>query len=138
MSNKNERLVQSMTTRKLKVVIADDEFHMRAYVAGLLAGLNVEIAGQASNGNEALALFREKKPDLLLMDINMPEKTGEDALKEIMAEFPDAHVIMLTSVTENEVVDHCIELGAANYIRKDSPAREIKTLISEALNEISP
>ncbi len=95
--------------------------------------MNCEVVGQACNGNEAVGMFRDKKPDLLLMDINMPLKTGEEALKEIRAEFPEARVIMLTSVIEAATVENCIEQGALNYIRKDSPVNEIKTIITEAL-----
>ncbi len=91
------------------------------------------VAEQAVNGNEAVSMFREAKPDLLLMDINMPLKTGEEALEEIRAEFPGARVIMLTSVIESETVEKCLSLGAVGYIRKDSPVDEIKAIISDSL-----
>ena len=68
-----------------------------------------------------------------MMDINMPLKTGEEALREIMAEFPEARVIMLTSVIESATVEKCIALGAAGYIRKDSPVDEIKAIINDTL-----
>ncbi len=122
-----------MSNKRSRVLVADDEMVMRMFIVSVLNKMNCEVVGQAANGNEAIAMFREKSPDLLLMDINMPVKTGEEALKEIMAEYPDARVIMLTSVVESETVKNCIELGACGYIRKDTSVDEIKTIINEAL-----
>lgn len=122
-----------MAANKARVVIADDEFHMRAFISALLSKLDIEIVGQAGNGGEAVAMYRAKRPDLILLDINMPVKTGEEALAEIKREFPDAKAIMLTSVADFESVKQCLELGAVNYIRKDSPLPEIKAIVSEAL-----
>lgn len=78
--------------------------------------------------------FLKTRPDLLLMDINMPEKTGDEALIEIIEEFPDACVIMMTSVSDIETVQQCIEKGASHYIRKDTPIDQIKEIILETLN----
>ena len=122
-----------MSTERLRVLVADDESFMRLYVASVLSKMNCEVVGQASNGAEAVSLFREKKPDLLLMDINMPLKTGEEALKDIRAEFAEARVIMLTSVIESGTVESCIALGAIGYIRKDSSVDEIKAIIGDAM-----
>ena len=122
-----------MSSERPRVLVADDEMVMRMFIVSILNKMNCEVVGQACNGNEAVGMFRDKKPDLLLMDINMPLKTGEEALKEIRTEFPEARVIMLTSVIEAATVENCIEQGALNYIRKDSPVNEIKTIITEAL-----
>ncbi len=65
----------------------------------------------------------------------MPLKTGYEVLEEILAQFPNALVIMLTSVTDIESVEKCIELGAANYIRKDTPTAELKSIIKETFSE---
>ena len=122
-----------MSTEHLRVLVADDESFMRMYVTSVLAKMNCEVVGQACNGIEAVSQFREKKPDLLLMDINMPLKTGEEALKDIRAEFPQARIIMLTSVIESGTVESCIALGAIGYIRKDSSVDEIKAIIGDAM-----
>ena len=124
-----------MSKERPRVLVADDEMIMRMFVVSVLGKMNCEVVGQASDGNEAVAIYREKKPELLLMDINMPIKTGEEALKEILSEFPDARVVMLTSVVESDTVKNCIELGASGYIRKDTPVDEIKSIIREALKE---
>lgn len=121
--------------QKYRVLLADDEFHMRMMFSSLLKTMNIEIAGEAANGAEAVALYRKTRPDLALLDINMPVKTGDAALREILAEFPDARVIMLTSVSDLATVEACIEAGARNFIRKDCPLPEIKEAILRELNE---
>ena len=122
-----------MSASQSRVILADDEFHLRAFIAALLKKMNCLVVAQATNGQEAVALYREHKPDLILLDINMPLKNGEEALKEIRAEFPAARVIMLTSVVDEQQVADCLAAGAANYIRKDSPAAEIQALIAATL-----
>lgn len=120
-------------TDKFRVVIADDESHIRMFIKSVLKTMGAEIAGEARNGNEAIEIYRNTKPDILLMDINMPQKTGEEALSEIIAEFPDACVVMMTSVSDIETVQNCIEKGASHYIRKDTPIDQIKEIILETL-----
>lgn len=122
-----------MSANQIRVILADDEFHLRAFIAALLKKMNYTVVAQATNGQEAVALYRQHKPDLIMLDINMPVKNGEEALKEIRAEFPAARVIMLTSVVDEQQVASCLAAGAANYIRKDSPAAEIQALIAATL-----
>jgi len=117
---------------KPRVLIADDEPHVRLLLRKVMASMNTEIIGEAKDGKEAVLEFRDKKPDLMLLDVNMPLKLGEDALKEIMADFPDAFIIMMTSVSDKETINRCIDLGAAHYIRKDTPIPEMKKMIKEA------
>lgn len=120
-----------METTKPRVVLADDEDHIRLLMKTMLTSKGYEVLGVGTNGEEAVTLYREKRPDLLLLDINMPFKTGEEALREIMRESPDALVIMLTSVSDLESVKKCLSLGARNFIRKDTPISEIEALIME-------
>jgi two-component system chemotaxis response regulator CheY len=118
-------------SRKPRVLLADDEPHIRMLIKTVMRSMNCEVIGEALNGNEAIELFKKEKPDLLMLDINMPLRTGEEALKEIMTEFPDAFVIMLTSVSDLESVENCLSLGASNFIRKDTPIQEMKKIIKE-------
>ncbi len=119
-------------TRRPRAVIADDESHIRTLMKTALTSMNCEVVAEASNGAEALDAYREYKPDLMLLDINMPVTNGEEALAGILAEFPKAFVIMLTSVSDADTVHRCLEQGAAFYIRKDTPIKEIKQLIRES------
>jgi len=117
--------------KRVRVIIADDELHIRTLIKTVMKTMQAEIAGEAKNGQEAIDLFRSEKPNLLLLDINMPVKDGEQALKEIIEEFPDAFVIMLTSVADVETINKCLDNGAANYILKDTPLNEMKKIIKE-------
>jgi two-component system chemotaxis response regulator CheY len=123
------------SSKKLTAIIADDENHIRVLIKTVLKSMGMEIVGEAKTGEEAIRLYKEKMPRMLFLDINMPSKTGEDALQEIMEEFPEAFVIMLSSVADRESVEKCIELGAVNYIRKDTPISEMKKMIKESWDE---
>lgn len=124
-----------MAAIKPRVVIADDESHVRVLLRALLKSMNCEVVGEAANGVEAIELFKQEKPHLLLLDINMPLKPGDEVLREIMEQFPNAFVIMLTSVTDIGNVEKCLDLGAANYIRKDTPPAELKSIIKETFQD---
>jgi YesN/AraC family two-component response regulator len=118
-------------TKKLRVLIADDESHCRALLKAVLSSMDCEVVGEARNGLEAIELFRSLKPHMMLLDINMPSKTGDEVLSEVLADFPNALIIMLTSVADVDHIDRCLELGASNYIRKDTSLTEMKQLIKE-------
>ena len=118
--------------RPHSIVLADDEAHIRLMLTTLVREMGLEILGEATNGVGAVKLFRETMPDLMLLDINMPIKTGEWALREIKKEFPEARVIMLTSMSDMATVEECLRNGAFNFIRKDCPLNEIRAAILEA------
>lgn len=122
--------------KKVRVLIADDEQHTRLLLRKVMTRMNCEIAGEAANGQEAIDLFRRERPHILLLDVNMPGKTGDEALKEIMSEYPDAFVIVLSSMADNEIVSRCIEIGAANYILKDTPIDEMTSIIRETWQDL--
>lgn len=118
--------------KKIRILIADDETHVRKYIRAVLERMNAEVIGEAADGMQALTLFAETKPHLLLLDINMPVKSGKTVLKDIMARFPKAFVIMLTSLVDPETVEDCIALGASGYIRKDVGIDEMQAIIKQA------
>lgn len=117
------------------VVIADDEMYVRVVVRSILESLQLNVVSEAADGEEALRVFRDKRPDLLLLDVNMPLKTGEDTLRAILTEFPEARVIMFSSVADQDSVKECLDLGARHYIRKDCPPDEMRRIIREVLEE---
>ncbi len=118
------------------MIVADDEGHCRVLMKAVLASMNCDVVGEARTGDEAIELYRKYRPNLLLLDVNMPVKTGDEVLEELLAEFPDAFVVVLTSVTDMESIEKCISMGAANYIRKDTPVAEIKMIIKETWKSI--
>ena len=118
-----------------RVLLADDEPHIRAMMKAVLQAAGCTVLGEARNGQEAVDLFRQLRPDLLLLDINMPVMTGTEALGKVMAEFPDALVVMLTSLADADSVEQCLSLGAVNYLRKDTPLGQIKDFVLETWRE---
>lgn len=117
------------------VVLADDEPHIRMMMRIALARAGFQILAEASNGQEAIDRCLQYKPDMLLLDVNMPVMNGDKALAKILANHPQIAVIMLTSVTDSETVGKCIDLGAANYLRKDTPVQEIAGRVLSTWNE---
>jgi len=117
---------------KVKALIVDDETHIRELMKAVLNSMNVEVAGEASNGDEAINAFKDKHPNLILMDVNMPICDGVTALKAIKEESDDVLVIMLTSITDMNTIQECIDAGAGGYLRKDTPIDELRTGIKEA------
>ena len=86
---------------------------------------NIEVVGQASNGKEALALIEDVKPDVVLMDLQMPEMNGVEAIKALRVEKPEVGVIILTTFDTDEYIFSGIEAGAQAYLLKDSPPDEV-------------
>ncbi len=120
---------------RIRVMIADDESHIRLLIKTVMKSIEAEVVGEAQNGQEAVEKYSQLKPDITLLDINMPTKDGITALQEIMAMSPRAFVVMMTSVSDLETVERCLELGASHYIRKDTPIEEMKRMLKEAWDE---
>lgn len=121
--------------KKIRVVLADDEMQFRLLVRRVLESMNAEIVGEAKNGREAVELFKATAPHITFLDINMPFMDGMAALRAIKKINPKALVIMLTSLVAMDTVTACLEAGANNYIRKDTPLNEIKLIIKESWQE---
>ena len=117
--------------KKIQVMVVDDEDHVRKLITTVIKTMNCEIVAEAGNGKEAVSLFFQFKPHMLLLDINMPLKSGKEALTEIKNKCPNAFVIMLTSLTDKETVEDCIRLGATGFIRKDLPIDEMRDVIKK-------
>lgn len=120
-----------------KILLVDDEVHIRKYI-GLIIRTTFPGSAliEATNGNEAIATYQTEKPDLVLLDINMPVRDGLEALEEIMTADPDAVVIMLTSVSTRAAVEKASNLGAVGYLLKDTPQTEIKATLQQLANDI--
>ena len=125
-----------MQTENCRVAIADDEVMIRYALKSIIKSLNMTCIGEATNGQEAVTLYAKEQPDVMFLDINMPIKNGDEVLKEIRAKFPNANVIMLTSVAETETVKKCIQDGAINYILKTNPLDKIKIMIDEIVKNL--
>jgi two-component system chemotaxis response regulator CheY len=115
-----------------KILIVDDAEFLRVRTARLLAIEGFSVV-EADNGTKAVELFQTEKPDIVLMDIAMPEKDGLAALKEILAEKPDAKVVMLSSMGQETLVLQAIRAGAKDYIVKPVEKDRILGVIHKIL-----
>ena len=117
-----------------KILLVDDEAHIRVFVSLILKSLGSPKIIEAANGQEAIAAFQAEKPDVVLLDVNMPHLDGIQTLRKLKEIDPDCTVIMLTSLANRETVEKALELGAVNYIRKDTPKEEIAKSLAETLD----
>jgi two-component system chemotaxis response regulator CheY len=122
---------------KLQVLVVDDDPSTQRLFTVVLQSQGCEIAGLADNGADAVALFKESSPGLVLLDVDMPEMNGIDALKEILSVDSAASVVMLTTEKSQSVAGDCILAGAKDYIQKDLGLDGIHVRLSEVLAEIN-
>lgn len=117
----------------IKVMIVDDHKAMRSGLAYLLGELeNIEVVGQASNGEEFLDIFAALKPDVVLMDINMPTMDGIEATRRALESNPQLKIIALSMYSDEAYYQTLIDLGAAGFILKESD----HTVIQEAIETV--
>jgi two-component system, NarL family, response regulator LiaR len=123
-----------MTTRPIRVLLADDHLMVRRGLATLLLAFNdVQLVGEAQNGTEALALCATAQPDVVLMDLLMPEMDGVEATRVIRERHPNIQVIVLTSMNEYDYVQRALAAGAEGYLLKSISADDLATAIRVAL-----
>jgi DNA-binding NarL/FixJ family response regulator len=110
----------------IRVLSVDDHPLLREGIAALLGNqTDMEIVAEASNGREALELFRKHRPDITLMDLQMPEMSGIDAMSSIRGEFPDARIVILTTHAGDVQVSRALKAGARAYLLKGSLRKEL-------------
>ncbi len=117
-----------------RVLIVDDASVVRIMIKKVLQQNDFEIVGEAVNGKDALAKYKELKPDLVTMDITMPEADGIQATKDIIAFDENAKIVMLSGIDQKEMLWKAIKAGAASYIVKPFENDRILTTLNEVLN----
>ncbi|WP_455662047.1 response regulator [Pradoshia sp.] len=119
----------------IKVLLIDDHEMVRIGVSAYLSSLpDIDVAGEAGTGEEGVALALSLRPDIILMDLVMPGMDGIEATKRIMAEWPEAKIIIVTSFIDDEKVYPALEAGAISYMLKTSKASEIAESIRDTHN----
>lgn len=121
----------------MRVVIADDHALFRDGLRSLLEARGVEVIGEARNGREAVELTRRHLPDIVLMDLSMPEVGGLSATRLISADLPDVKVVVLTASEDDSDLFEAIKSGAQGYLLKDLKAEELMGLL-EGVSRVSP
>ena len=119
-------------TQKIRVLIADDQAIVRKGIQALLATEpNIEVAGEAENGKDAIRQVEKLQPDVILMDLQMPEMDGIEAIGHITASRPNARILVLTSFATDDKVFPAIKAGALGYLLKDSSPEELIQAIQQ-------
>ena len=102
----------------LKVIIVDDSLIMIKRLSSLIEGLGHQVMATAVNGEAALEAYRAWRPDIITMDITMPGMDGVETTRRLVAEFPDARVVMLTAHGQERMVIDALDAGAVGYVLK--------------------
>jgi DNA-binding NarL/FixJ family response regulator len=114
------------TADPIRVLTVDDHPVLREGIAAILeAQPDIELAGEAGNGKEAIELFRKLKPDVTLMDLQMPEMSGVEAIAAIRREFPTCRIVVLTSFGGDRLALEAIKAGAVGFLLKGALRREL-------------
>ncbi|WP_293124349.1 response regulator transcription factor [Microcoleus sp. bin38.metabat.b11b12b14.051] len=131
-----------MTNTPLRILLADDHPILREGLALILDNqTDMTVVGEASNGREAVEVFRQLQPDVTLMDLRMPEMGGVEAIVAIRTEFSTACIILLTTYDGDEDIYRGLRAGAKSYLLKDASTQEILSAIRQVCtgkNHISP
>lgn len=117
----------------VNVLVVDDASFMRKRMISVLEELGHCIAGEAENGKEAIGMYVKLKPDLVLLDITMPEVSGKDALKQIIKIDKNAKIIMCSALGSEQVIAECIVAGAKAYIVKPYNKEKVDETIKKIL-----
>lgn len=124
-----------MFINELKVLVSDDSILVRKQIGDILNSMGCVNIFYASNGKEAVDKYKEIMPDIVFMDIIMPEVTGIEALKEIIEFNPEAKVVIASSAITKKYLKLCIETGAFDFIHKPVFAEDVKKVINKLLKD---
>jgi two-component system, chemotaxis family, chemotaxis protein CheY len=116
-----------------RILLVDDASFMRMMLKNILVGSGYEVVGEAENGAKAIEQYKALKPDLLIMDIIMPEMGGIDAVREIMKVNPAVKILMCSSMGQQSLVVEAIQAGAKDFIVKPFQPSNVLEAVKKAL-----
>ena len=118
-----------------RILIADDATFMREMLKSALGSEQYEIVGEATDGEQAVEQYKAKKPDLMILDINMPKKNGIDALTEVMEFDPDANVIMCSDQKQEPMIVLALKKGAKDFVIKPFMSSDVARALKKVFDE---
>jgi two-component system NarL family response regulator len=126
------------TTKKIRVILADDHPVVRNGLAAMVdQQADMEVVAEASDGDEAIALYERFQPDVMVLDLRMPKRDGAAVVQHVMAVNPKARLLIMTTYDGDEDIFRCLSQGAKGYLLKDAPRQEILSAI-RAVSEDRP
>jgi two-component system chemotaxis response regulator CheY len=123
----------NLNEKMARVLVVDDDTLMREVLKALLRDEGFEVAGEARDGQSALALLDRARPDLVCLDVNMPGMSGIDVLKNIRSNYPDIRVVMITGDSSMGTVREAVGYGAMGYIIKPFKAGRVSSSLHAAM-----
>lgn len=117
---------------KLKLVIVDDAPFIREILKHICQNTEIDVIGEARDGQEAIEVISKIKPDVVLMDIVMPIKSGIEATREILQVLPTVKIIACSTVDQNTMVMRAIEAGCCDYLTKPFKAQDVLNIVRKA------
>jgi len=123
---------------KLKLVIVDDAPFIREILKHIFQNTEIDVIGEARDGQEAIDLITKLKPDAVLMDIVMPIKSGIEATHEILQVLPTVKIIACSTVDQNTMVMRAIEAGCCDYLTKPFKAQDVLSIVRKAFAKEQP
>ncbi|MCT4478957.1 response regulator [Peribacillus frigoritolerans] len=122
---------------KIRAVIAEDDFRVADIHEKFLKNFDeIEVVGKAVNAKKALRILEQKSPDLLLLDVYMPDQLGTDLLPDIREKFPNVDIIMITAATDKEQLEKALHYGVENYLIKPVEMKRFNQVIEEYLKKV--
>jgi two-component system chemotaxis response regulator CheY len=118
---------------KNRILIVDDSFYMRTMLKNMLTDAGYEVVGEAANGQQALEMTTATNPDLITLDVILPDNTGLDVLKGIRQVNPTVKVVMCSAVGQEIIVNEALESGASAYIVKPFSEEKVLEIVGSAL-----
>mgnify|MGYP001015467932 FL=1 len=115
------------------VLVVDDSIMIRKLIKTILENENHKVIAEASNGEEAYNMYTKFNPDLVTMDVSMPNVNGIIAVKKIINNYPEANIIMVSAISQRDMVFEALESGAKHYIIKPITREKIISVINEVL-----
>ena len=128
----------STDSSNLTALLVDDELYFRRFISQVIGKSGVSNIVQAADGFEAVTQFEATKPDMVILDINMPNKNGLATLRDLRKTSDEVPIFMLTSTADEYIVEQCVVDGADFFLRKDVPANELSQQLGELIAENFP
>lgn len=116
----------------MRAVVVDDHPIFRKGLVALLRASDIDVVGEAENGHQAIAIVQDERPDVVLMDVSMPELGGVGATERLVAELPALRVVVITMFDDEATVRRALEAGASAYVTKQADPAQILAAISAA------